>query len=97
MIAVGESSRAAVASGHRTLLWDLAAQGGAGFLLGQDEPRVPRAASIFQRDGKLRQLIEPTAARRAPLGSFAPNVDAARALGRLWHGIEAKLAERKQA
>ena len=42
-------------------------------------------------------LIEQTAVRRAPLGSFAPHVDAARALGRLWHGIEAKLAERKQA
>ena len=229
-LAVDLAWRSAVVSGHKTLLWDLDSQGGAGFLLGHDEPRVPRAASIFQRDGKPRQLIEPTAwpdlsllpgdislrslptvlarlgprrlatmtgylrgdfdrivldcpagynevseqvilaadllivplppsplsarsldmmrrdllrthhrhppilpvlsmynsrrllhrsvkdgdaagwpvvpfaslieqtaVRRAPLGSFAPHVDAARALGRLWHGIEAKLAERKQA
>lgn len=229
-LAVDLAWRSAVASGHKTLLWDLDSQGGAGFLLGHDEPRVPRAASIFQRDGKPRQLIEPTAypglsllpgdislrnlptvlarlgprrlatmtgylrsdyerivldcpagynevseqvilaadllivplppsplsarsldmmrrdllrvhhrhppilpvlsmynsrrllhrtvkdgdaagwpvvpfaslieqtaVRRAPLGSFAPHVDAARALARLWHGIEAKLAERKLA
>ena len=59
-LAVDLAWRSAVVSGHKTLLWDLDSQGGAGFLLGHDEPRVPRAASIFQRDGKPRQLIEPT-------------------------------------
>ena len=60
-LAVDLAWRSAVAGKYRTLLWDLDSQGGAGFLLGHDEPRVPRAAGIFQRDGKPRQLIEPTA------------------------------------
>ena len=34
--------RSAVLGGHRTLLWDLDPQGGAGFLLGHDEPAVAR-------------------------------------------------------
>lgn len=50
-----------VRRGHRTLLWDLDPLGGAGFLLGQPERRVPRAVSVFQRDGRPRDLIEGTA------------------------------------
>lgn len=60
-LAVDLAWRSAVVSSRRTLLWDLDPQGGAGFLLGHDEPKVPRAASIFQREGKPRLLVEPTA------------------------------------
>jgi cellulose biosynthesis protein BcsQ len=63
-IAVDLAWRAARATaqgpGHRTLLWDLDPLGGAGFLLGQPERRAERAASIFQRDGRPRDLIAPT-------------------------------------
>lgn len=63
-IAVDLAWRAAQATaqrpGHRTLLWDLDPLGGAGFLLGREERRVPRAASVFQRDGRPRDLIAPT-------------------------------------
>lgn len=52
--------RSAALGGHRTLLWDLDPQGGAGFLLGHEEPPVPRAAGMFQREGRPRELIEPT-------------------------------------
>lgn len=59
-IAVDLAWRAAQTSGHRTLLWDLDPLGGAGFLLNQPERRAERAASIFQRDGRPRDLIAPT-------------------------------------
>lgn len=59
-ISVDLAWRAAIMSGHRTLLWDLDPQGGAGFLLGQDDRRVHRAVSVFQRDGRPRDLIQPT-------------------------------------
>lgn len=59
-VAVDLAWRSAKVSGHRTLLWDLDPLGGAGFLLGQEERRVPRAASVFQRDGRPRDLIAPT-------------------------------------
>ena len=59
-IAVDLAWRAAQISGHRTLLWDLDPLGGAGFLLGQPERRAERAASVFQRDGRPRDLITPT-------------------------------------
>ncbi|WP_295635692.1 ParA family protein [Novosphingobium sp.] len=59
-IAVDLAWRAALVSNHRTLLWDLDPLGGAGFLLGQPERRAERAASIFQRDGRPRDLIAPT-------------------------------------
>ncbi len=60
-IAVDLAWRSAQVSGHRTLLWDLDPLGGAGFLLGQPERRAERAASVFQRDGRPRDLIAPTA------------------------------------
>ncbi len=53
--------RFAAQGGHRTLLWDLDPQGGAGFLLGHDEPAVPRAVGMFQREGRPRQMVETTA------------------------------------
>lgn len=59
-LAVDLAWRFAATGGHRTLIWDLDPQGGAGFLLGQEAPRHPRAAAVFQRDGKPRQLIEQT-------------------------------------
>lgn len=49
----------AVQSGWRTLLWDLDAQGGAAFLLGE-EPRHGKAARIFERDTDPAKRIEPT-------------------------------------
>lgn len=52
--------RCAAQGGHRTLLWDLDPQGGAGFLLGHDEPAVARAVGMFQREGRPRQMVEPT-------------------------------------
>lgn len=45
-------------------------------------PVVPLAANLEQ-----------SAIRRAPLGSFADDSDAGRALDRLWHAIEAKLED----
>ena len=51
----------------RTLLWDLDPQGGSAFLLGAEERRIPRAASVFQRDGRPRDLIEPTPYRQLNL------------------------------
>jgi cellulose biosynthesis protein BcsQ len=53
--------RLATQSRRKTLLWDLDPQGGSGFLLGHAEARPQRAASIFHREGKPRQLVEPTA------------------------------------
>ena len=60
-LAVDLAWRAAVVSKRNTLLWDLDPQGGAGFLLGFDESWRHRAASLFQREGRPRDLIEPTA------------------------------------
>lgn len=59
-IAVDLAWRWAVQGGCNTLLWDLDPQGGAGFLLGLDEPQLPRAVSVFQREGRPRQLIRRT-------------------------------------
>ena len=41
--------------------------------------------------------LEQSAVHREPLGSFAPKSEAARYLGRLWSGIEAKIGERRAA
>lgn len=46
--------------GQRTLLWDLDLQGGAGFLLDEALPHIPRAVSAFRPGGLLRQLVRPT-------------------------------------
>jgi chromosome partitioning protein len=59
-LAVEFARRSALTSRRRTLLWDLDPQGGAGFLLGQPEVQRSRAVSLFQREGKPRQLVEPT-------------------------------------
>ena len=40
-----------------TLLWDLDPQGGASFLLGVDQPKRQRAATVFQRNGHPREAI----------------------------------------
>lgn len=53
--------RWAQAGEHSTLLWDLDPQGGSSYLTGVDEPQRHRAAAIFQRDGRLREAIAPTA------------------------------------
>ncbi|HQV03760.1 MULTISPECIES: ParA family protein [unclassified Novosphingobium] len=59
-LAVELARRSALVSNRRTLLWDLDPQGGSGFLLGQPDLARNRAVSLFQRDGKPRQLVEPT-------------------------------------
>jgi chromosome partitioning protein len=59
-IAVDLAWRAATLYSRNTLLWDLDQQGGAAYLLGMDDVPRPRAASVFQRDGKPRQYIAPT-------------------------------------
>lgn len=59
-MAVDLAWRFARRGGHSSLLWDLDPQGGAGFLLGFEDSQGHRAASVFQRDGKPRQLIVPT-------------------------------------
>lgn len=59
-IAVDLAWRAAIGSSYRTLLWDLDPQGGSAFLLGCERRQAQRAASVFQRDGRPRELIEST-------------------------------------
>lgn len=59
-IAVDLAWRSATLSHYRTLLWDLDAQGASAFMLDCAERRTPRAASVFQRDGRPRELIEST-------------------------------------
>jgi len=46
----------AVEAGHDTLLWDLDAAGGAGFLFGV-EPKAKKAGAIFARDADPRELL----------------------------------------
>lgn len=59
-LAVDLAWRSAAKGAYRTLLWDLDQQGGSAFLLGVDDRPRPRAASVFQRDGRPRDLIEQT-------------------------------------
>lgn len=59
-LAVDLAWRSSARGAYRTLLWDLDQQGGSAFLLGVDERPRPRAASVFQRDGRPRDLIEQT-------------------------------------
>jgi chromosome partitioning protein len=66
-IAVDLAWRCATLGGHDTVLWDLDAQGGGGFLLGMAEEVRPRAASIFQRDANPRKMTTPTAYDRLSL------------------------------
>ena len=56
-ISVDLAWRCACLGGQRTLLWDLDAQGGAGYLLGLDDDTRMRAAGVFQREGRPEQLI----------------------------------------
>ncbi|MDF8333672.1 ParA family protein [Novosphingobium cyanobacteriorum] len=59
-LAVELAWRSAVGSGHRTLLWDLDAQGGCSYLLRLEEPTGSRAASAFYKTSNLRDLIVDT-------------------------------------
>ena len=76
-LAVDMAWRSAVRSGHPTLLWDLDPQGGAGWLLGLDEPTGSRAASAFQKDGKPAEIIVPS---RYPGLSVLPADESMRSL-----------------
>lgn len=66
-LAVDLAWRLATQGQHTTLLWDLDQQGGAGYLLGRDPPQARRAAAVFQREGKPRQLITLTDYQRLSL------------------------------
>jgi chromosome partitioning protein len=48
-------------SGRPTLLWDLDAAGGSGFLYGLEPQKVPRASQVFSRESAPDTLIRPTA------------------------------------
>lgn len=60
-LAVNLAWCAASISRRKTLLWDLDAANGSGFLLGIDPRRKHTADSMFARDGDPTQLIRPTA------------------------------------
>jgi len=48
-------------SGHPTLLWDLDASGGAGFLHGVEAKKSRAAGDIFENDIEAAKLVRPTA------------------------------------
>lgn len=58
---------AATQSSRRTLLWDLDASGGAGFLLGIDPKKKKRATSVIARDIDPAKLVRKTAYARLDL------------------------------
>lgn len=58
---------AAIHSSRRTLLWDLDAAGGAGFLLGVDPKKKKRAQSIISKELDPAKLIRKTAYPRLDL------------------------------
>jgi cellulose biosynthesis protein BcsQ len=51
----------AALSGRSTLLWDLDAAGGSGFLYGLEPHSVPLASQVFSRESAPDKLIRPTA------------------------------------
>lgn len=51
----------AALSGRSTLLWDLDAAGGSGFLYGLEQHSAPRASQVFSRESAPDKLIRPTA------------------------------------
>ena len=59
-LAVDLAWRSAQIGNFPTLLWELDQQGGAGFLLGAPLRKTARAMSLFHRDSRPRDLIEPT-------------------------------------
>jgi cellulose biosynthesis protein BcsQ len=77
-LAVDMAWRSAMRSGHSTLLWDLDPQGGSGWLLGLPDRAGKRAASVFQREGRPRDLIAPT---RWPRLSVLQSDESLRTLG----------------
>lgn len=60
-LAVNLAWCAASISRRKTLLWDLDAANGSGFLLGVDPRRKHSADSVFSGDGDPAKLIQPTA------------------------------------
>lgn len=66
-LAVDLAWRCACIGRFPTLLWDLDQQGGAGFLLGVPPRGKARAMSLFHRDSRPRDLIEPTRFERLHL------------------------------
>ncbi len=66
-LAVNLAWCSAMLSARRTLLWDLDAQAGASFLLGQDGRTRGHAEAVFSKDVDPAQLIRPTAVERLHL------------------------------
>ena len=59
-LAVNLAWISATLSRRKTLLWDLDASNGSGFLLGVDARKKRSAGSVFLRDGDPEKLIRPT-------------------------------------
>ncbi|MFV0645836.1 MAG: ParA family protein [Sphingomonadaceae bacterium] len=78
-LAVNLAYCSAMVSCRRTLLWDLDAAGGAGYLLGLDPKTKHAAESIFARNKAPSKLIEPT---RWPRLDVLPADESIRALDR---------------
>ncbi|EGD59359.1 ATPase, ParA family protein [Novosphingobium nitrogenifigens DSM 19370] len=80
-LAVDLAWRSAMVSNHRTLLWDLDPQGGAGWLLGvtpaSDDPDRTPVSSVFQRETRAQDAIVET---RWPGLSVLPADDSLRHL-----------------
>lgn len=66
-LAVNLAWAAAALSARKTLLWDLDAQAGASFILGQGKAARDAAQTVFARDVPPEQLVRPTAFERLDL------------------------------
>ena len=74
----------AVVSCRRTLLWDLDASGGAGFLFGVDPRRKHTAETVFSKDGDPGDLIRKT---EVPKLDLLPADESLRELDSLFFAI----------
>lgn len=85
--AVNFAWAAARESARRTLLWDLDAQGGASYLIGEDLQTRRNAASVLTRDSEPEKLIRPSHIPGVDLLAADPSL---RALDRLFFDIGKK-------
>lgn len=85
--AVNFAWAAACESARRTLLWDLDAQGGASYLIGDDKQMRRNAASVLTRDSDPEKLIRPSRIDGVDLLAADPSL---RSLDRLFFDIGKK-------